>query len=81
MQSPCGNKVSTQNFVSGSLLSIRVSPSMTARVVFFKRYAPFMIFAHKRLYAVLFVGDTKSRRDVILATRGEFGGVTLVYSS
>ena len=59
MQSPCGNKVSTQNFVSGSLLSIRVSPSMTARVVFFKRYAPFMIFAHKRLCAVLFVGGTK----------------------
>lgn len=58
MQSPCGNKVSTQNFVSGSLLSIRVSPSMTARVVFFKRYAPFLIFAHKRLCAVLFVGGT-----------------------
>ena len=42
----------------------------------FKRYAPFMIFAHKRLCAVLFVGGTKSRRDVILATRGEFGGST-----
>lgn len=54
---------------------------MTARVDFFKRYASFMIFAHKRLYAVLFVGDTKSRRDVILATRGEFGGFTLVYSA
>ena len=81
MQSPCGNKVSTQNFVSGSLLSIRVSPSMTARVNFFKRYAPFMIFAHKRLYAVLFVGGTKSRMNVILATRGEFGGVTLLYSA
>ena len=26
----------------------------------FKRYAPFMIFAHKRLCAVLFVGGTKS---------------------
>lgn len=81
MQSPCGNKVSTQNFVSGSLLSIRVSPSMTASVCFFKRYAPFMIFAHKRLCAVLFVGWTKSRMNVILATRGEFGGVTLLYSA
>lgn len=81
MQSPCGSRVSTQNFVSGSLLSIRVSPSMTARVVFFKRYAPFMIFTHKRLCAVLFGGGTKSRMNVILATRGEFGGVTLLYSA
>ena len=32
---------------------------MTARVDFFKRYAPFVIFAHKRLCAVLFIGDTK----------------------
>ena len=54
---------------------------MTARVDFFKRYAPFMIFAHKCLWAVLFVGGTKSRMNVILATRGEFGGVTLVYSA
>ena len=40
-----------------------------------------MIFAHKRLCAVLFVGGTKSRMNVILATRGEFGGVTLLYSA
>jgi len=54
---------------------------MTARVDFFKRYAPFMIFAHKRLCVVLSVGGTKSRWGVILATRGEFGGVTLLYSA
>lgn len=32
----------------------------------FKRYTPFLIFAHKRLCAVLFIGGTKSRWDVIL---------------
>ena len=47
----------------------------------FKRYAPFLIFAHKRLCAVLFIGGTKFRVNVILATRGEFGGVTLLYSA
>ena len=47
----------------------------------FKRYAPVLIFAHKRLCAVLFIGGTKFRVNVILATRGEFGGVTLLYSA
>ena len=49
MQSPCGNKVSTQNFVSGSLLSIRVSPSMTARVVFFQALCSFRDFRTQAL--------------------------------
>ena len=31
---PCGNKVSTQNFVGGSFMSIKVSPSMTASLAF-----------------------------------------------
>ena len=57
------------------------SGNTTVSICFFKRYTPFMIFAHKRWCAVLFGGGTKSRRDVILATRGEFGCVTLLYSA
>gem|GEM_PF-6072233 len=57
------------------------SGNTTVSICFFKRYAPFMIFAHKRLCAVLFIGGTKSRMNVILATLGEFGGVTLLYSA
>lgn len=57
------------------------SGNTTVSICFFKRYTPFLIFAHKRLCAVLFIGGTKSRMNVILATLGEFGGVTLVYSA
>ena len=34
MHNPCGSSVSTQNFVGGSFMSIKVSPSITASFVF-----------------------------------------------
>ena len=35
MHNPCGSSVSTQNFVGGSFMSIKVSPSITVSFVFF----------------------------------------------
>ena len=65
----------------GSLEALRQKWQHDGKHLFFQALYSFHDFCTQALVCGFVCWRCKVRRDVILAIRGEFGGVTLVYSA